>query len=275
MFKTFLESIMHSGRRRGAILAALLAIPAALFASSASALPTQLGFAIDGSGSINGTEFATQRSGLANAFGALPTDSSVEITVVQFASGAQLEVAPLLIDSVATRNALVTAVQGIGQTGGGTVPETAIDLLTAQMTASANFGGDSIINLSTDGGFFLPPAVTSATNAKAAGIDALTAEAIGSGASTSNLLDMVFNPFNAPGVNSQLLATDASPPNPLTNPAWVVPVSSFAAFGPVVQAKIQAVTGIPTPGTLGLMVFGLIGAGLAMRGRRSVKPAMA
>jgi hypothetical protein len=173
----------------------------------------------------------------------------------------------MVISSVADRNNLISAVNGISQSGGGTVPGSAIDLLTAQMTGSASFDGgsvDSIINLSTDGGFTLSPAVTSATQAKAAGIDALTAEAIGPGASTSNLLDMVFNPANAPGVNSVLLATDASPPNPLTNPAWVVPVSDFAAFGPVVNAKIQAVVTptIPEPESLVLLAIGLLALGL-------------
>jgi hypothetical protein len=239
-----------------------LATSALLWGTVTQAIPTQIGIAIDGSGSINSTEFATQRNGLASAFAALPTDSSVEITVVQFSSGAVTEISPVVIDSVATRDALVASTNAITQIGGGTVPGTAIDLLTSLMTSSANFGGDSIINLSTDGGFYLPDAKASAEAAKAAGIDALTAEAIGSGADTGNLLQMVYNPSSNPGDGSAvLLATDASPPNPLTSPAWVVPVSNFAAFGPVLDAKIQAIVQpkpVPEPNVLYLLGIGLL-----------------
>lgn len=256
------------------IWAFVLALPLALASMGASAaVITQLGFAIDGSGSINPTEFNTQRTGLANAFGALPTDGSVELTLVQFASSAQLEIAPTVI-TAGNLASVQAQVNSIIQTGGGTVPGNAVDLLTAQMTGSANFNGgsvDSIINLSTDGGFFLPSAITSAENSKAAGIDALTAEAIGPGASTSNLLSMVYNPSSNPNDGSAtLLATDANPPNPLTNPAWVVPVSNFAAFEGVVTAKIQAVapTPVPEPGILALLAIGLIALGV-VRVRRN------
>ena len=248
-----------------------LSVPLALASASAFAAPTQLGFAIDGSGSINSTEFSTQRQGLANAFGALPTDSSVEITVVQFSSSQRLEVGPLLIDSVATRNSLVTQTNAIGQLGGGTDPELAIDRLTSEMTGSSNFGGDSIINLSTDGGFSLSPALTSANAAKAAGIDALTGEGIGSGANLNNLQSLVYGPNTNPNDGSgQILATDATPPNPLAtgvNP-WVVPVSDFNAFGPVIQSKIQAVVDVPAPATLILTLAGIAGLAATRIGRR-------
>lgn len=250
-------------------VAAFVAMPLLCSATGVSAaITTQLGIAIDGSGSVNSSEFNTQRSGLANAFAALPIDGSVEITVVQFASSAQTEVAPVVIDSLATRNALVAQVNGISQTGGGTAPANAVNLLTSLMTGSAYFNGgavDSIINLSTDGGFYLPPASASAVSAKAAGIDALTAEAIGPGANTTNLLAMVYNPTSNPGDGSaQLLATNATPPNPMTNPAWVVPVSDFNAFGAVINSKIQAIVtpgpvGVPEPETLLLLTVGLLG----------------
>lgn len=248
--------------RRVPALAALAALAFAGGQASAAVI-TQIGIAIDGSGSIGSADFSTQRSGLATAFGALPTDGTVEITVVQFASSAQLEIGPVVVDSVATRNTLVANTNAISQTGGGTVPGTALDLLTAQMTASANFDGgavDSIINLSTDGGFSVSPAVAAAVSARAAGIDALTAEAIGPFAATDNLLDMVFNPTTAPNTGGGvLLATDASPPNPLTSAPWVVPISDFNAFGPVIDAKIQAIVAPPQvsePGTAALLLLG-------------------
>ena len=240
-----------------------IASTALVWGGVANALPTQLGIAIDGSGSVSSADFAIQKNGLSAAFAALPVDSSVEITLVQFASGAQIEAGPVVIDSLATRDALVASTNAIVQTQGGTNPAAAINALTNAMTGSTSFGGDSIINLSTDGGFGLSSALTSANAAKAAGIDALTAEAIGPGAGTSNLLAMVYNSNSNPNDGSSvLLPSNSAPGNPLTNPAWVVPVTSFTAFGPVIGSKIQAIVGPPTavpePGAIALIGIGML-----------------
>jgi len=272
--------IRLSLKRLGAVA---LAVPLALFGASAFAMPTQLGFAIDGSGSISGTEFNTQISGLSSAFNVVPTDSSVEVTIVQFSSFAQLEIGPLVIDSVATRNSLINQTQMITQIGGGTTPGTAINLLTAELTGSANFGGDSLINLSTDGGFSLNAAQNSANSAKGAGIDALTAEGIGFGAALNNLRDLVFGPMTNPGDGSgEILATDAAPGNPLdpgVNP-WVVPVSDFSAFGPVIQSKLQAVVvvDVPVPASVAFLLVGIVGLAASQvlqRRRRQTGPVAA
>ena len=72
-----------------------LAIAFASLASYAAPLTTQLGFLIDASGSIGTQNFNTMRSGYATALAALPTDGSIELTVVTFASGTATVVAAM------------------------------------------------------------------------------------------------------------------------------------------------------------------------------------
>ena len=256
----------------------LVALPLLFGSGAAFSMATQLGFALDGSGSVSFNDFIIQRDGLAQAFNAIPTDSTVQVTVVQFASTARVELAPTLIDSAATLANVIAQVQGIGKIGGGTNASAALDLLTAQMTGAAT-GGDSLINLSTDGiiinaGTF--STIAAAQRAKAAGIDSVTAEAIGQFANTGNLLQVVYGPTTNPNDGSAVLLpqNSANIPNPLAGGApWVLPVSNFAAYGPAVQAKIQAIVVPPQPvsepGTLAMLGLGLLGAGFAARRRRA------
>ena len=85
---------------RNMMVAAVLAVVVGVASLPTRAAVTQLGFAINGSGSLSAADFTLETSGLAAAFAALPVDATVEVTIVQFASGSVLEQAPLLIDSV-------------------------------------------------------------------------------------------------------------------------------------------------------------------------------
>ena len=114
------------------------------------ALPIQMGFAIDQSGSITGGEFNLMKSGYLAAFGTLPTDGSVEVTVVKFGTSVQTVFAPTVITG-ATLPTLLTAISTMTQAGGNTNMGGAIDALRVALTGSANFGGDALINISTDG----------------------------------------------------------------------------------------------------------------------------
>jgi len=177
-------------------------------------------------------------------------------------------------DFAIQRDGLASALATFTRIGGGTRLDRAINLLTSEMTGSANFGGDSIINVSTDGDFTASIAVTAAADAKAAGIDAITAEAIGPSAGTSNLMRVVYGPGSNPDDGSAvLLAANAAPENPLTSAPWVVPVTDFTAFGGVLNAKIQAIvvppSAVPEPGALALLGIGMLGfAGCHRRNRR-------
>jgi hypothetical protein len=249
------------------IVATVLALVLGVASLPTRAAVTQLGFAIDGSGSINASEFALQTGGLAAAFAALPPDSTVEVTIVQFESTSVLEQAPLLIDSVATRNALIATTNAITQTGGGTNIPAGVAQLTTAMTGSANFDPtsttQSFINVSTDGvsGGDLNQAGTDAVNA---GIDSISAEAVGSGANPNALLPLV-----RPLPNVGILPTDSSPPNPL-NGGWVLPITNFNSFAPAIAAKVRVIVNIPEPATLAVFAIGLLGLGFMAYRRKDV-----
>jgi MYXO-CTERM domain-containing protein len=69
----------------------------ALGAPPALALNVQLGLVIDGSSSINDTEWDTLRTQASDAIRTLKTDGSVELTVTRFGFEAFLEVAPTVV----------------------------------------------------------------------------------------------------------------------------------------------------------------------------------
>lgn len=247
-----------------------LTLAAASLATFAAPLTTQLGFLIDASGSIGSTNFNTMRTGYASALAALPTDGSIELTVVTFASGTATVVAPTIV-TAATLPTILSAINSMAYTGGGTATDAGINAIRGLMTGSANFNRDlnSMINIATDGApNSTSAAIAAAVNAENAGIDALTAEAIGS--FNSNFLrDLVFSPLNGPCNDcGTLLAVNATPPNPMTSNPWVLPVNSFDDFPTAIHAKIQASVGqVPEPGVLALMALGLVGLGFARRNR--------
>lgn len=255
---------------------AVFSLGFALMFSSLSALAipvTQLGFILDASGSVSSSNYNLMRTGLNSALAGLPTDSSVEITVVTYASGSSVVVAPTVL-TAASLAGIQGAITTHTKTGGGTNTTLGINTTVTAMTGSANFadpGTTSLINLMTDGG---PNNQTTAeaasVAANAAGIDALSIEAIGGGVSSqfalNNMLAMVF-----PTPATILAVNETNIVNPLGG-SWVVPVSDFTALASVLDAKVQAsITPpgtVPEPSILALFAISLIGFGLSSSKRR-------
>lgn len=246
---------------------ALASLALATATLSASAAPTtQLGFLIDASGSIGAANFATMQAGYAAALGALPADGSIEVTVYTFSDAATAIVAPVVLNNAADVTAVVAAINAIVYSGGTTATDLGIGAIAGAMITSTNFapGLRSIINLATDG---VPndqaAAVAAAAAAQARGIDAMTAEAIGGSAVTAAAIaDMVFSPIAGPCAGCGVVLPDGSiPPNPMTSAPWVLQIDNFNDFPTAINAKVQAITRVPEPGSVALvgLALGVVG----------------
>jgi uncharacterized protein YegL len=244
---------------------------------------TILGFALDASGSVSTAQYNLIRSGLNAALAALPVDGSVQIVVVTYGTGVSTVVAPTVL-TAASLPAIQAAITSHTKAGGGTNTAGAITSLTSLMTGSALFGvpgNRAIMNLVTDG---VPnsqsAAVAAAQAAFAAGIDALSIEAIGSGvASVTALNNMAAIAFPTPV--TILPINSVAIPNPVLG-SFVVPISDFNSFAPVIAAKVIASVipppppnGVAEPATLTLLALGLIFVAGSTRRARPLQMAVA
>ncbi len=146
-----------------------IAICAATFANA----KTDLVFIVDGSGSINSSDWNIQRQGIVAAIQdtlVVPRDGSVSIAVVQFASSTRLEFPYRLIDSEADAQAAISAVQSMSQFSGSTGPGNGINTATSHLISMGALEDDfQSYCLSTDGnrntGATVPSAISNAQSA--------------------------------------------------------------------------------------------------------------
>ncbi len=279
------------------VSAVLLAVPA----YSQTNEVTELAFLVDGSGSISGADFSIMLNGIANAVSnpsCVPHDGGLELTVIQFASNAQLEVAPTRITSQADADRVAALVRGMGKLGSSTNYADAFNLAANTLRF---VGSRQVINITTDGGPNEPSAsahIAAVQNAINRGIDEIDAEGIALSTAQQSASGGI-DAFNADPIT--VLRDQVVHPQPglLSPPAswppskggWVRLVSNAQEFANSVCQKFQIVldpdqgsggtvpptatpglaapVNVPEPVTIMLFGSGLAAlAGVAARRRR-------
>jgi len=184
-------------------------------------IKTDLAFVIDGSGSIDNTDFKDQLEGFAIAISnplTVPHDGSVSITVVQFSDDARIEVPLTAIDSKATADSIAGQIRAIRQLDDGTAMDLGIEK-AVEAIGEGTPNARRIICMSTDGepnDIF--EALAAADSAIVSGIDEIDAIGIGRGADIGFLEDFVRN-------------------------GTVYSYSNFAEFAQNIGNKIRAIVG--------------------------------
>jgi hypothetical protein len=219
----------------------------------------QLGLCLDGSGSITAVNWTIIKNGVADAIiNSLPHDSSVELTVVQFGFDdplhSQIEIAPTIVDSDATANAIAAAILAMAQGNDNTPMAHGLNLTWTAMKNSPRFVSSEaqIINLATDGkpNVQLPEGSTGDAAddvtlvrdmAYLEGLDEIDSEAIGADPVLTWMRDGLVLP--QPGT--------IAPPY---EPGWVEAVPDAAAFAAAMATKFEVI--IPWRGRYEWVIVG-------------------
>ncbi len=232
----------------------LLILP---LSATAQSQTVHLAFLMDGSGSISDADFATMKNGIADALTnseCVPQDGTLELTVIQFSSFAQVELPVTVIDA-ATVAAAAQAIRNIAQMN----ESTNYDAGFALAEASINNATDrQLINITTDGapneGELDPTLLRE--RAVAAGFDEIDAEAIVGFEVATNVPAADATLPNSPAalevleslVYPQPATVHPPDPWPPTAGGWVRRVADSDAFASTVCEKFQVVV-TPKPPT--------------------------
>ncbi len=230
-------------------------------------LSLQLAVILDGSSSIDATEWAVQRIGLRDAVynGVVPRDGSVELTVIQFASGLPLGVRTELAPTVITWenwDEVATTIQNMVKGNGTTPINLGIERAVAEITGSPYFPITSkqIINISSDIGEYTLPGMEITKEARdaalAAGIDEISAEGIGDIRTID--IEWLIDSIVYPGYP---LPDDPGTIAPPFIAGWVYVVESAADFETAIGEKIQ-----PPVSTHALIVGSSVGGSVTEPG---------
>lgn len=218
---------------------------------------TQLGMVIDGSGSIDSTEWALMLEGIATALrdpNIFPHDGSVELTIVQFADhisgNARVEIGPIIIVDDSTDpghyDDVATDVENIDHAYEYTPLADGINLTADTMAASTNNpqnGGDftrQVVNIVTDGapnrplgnGYGAAEAASAymvSTLNMLPGEDEIDAEGIG------------ISTFNIDWLKTSIVWPQPGNLAPPFIPGWVRDIADFEMFADTIGEKFKTV----------------------------------
>ena len=225
----------------------------------------QLGFILDRSGSIGGTNWNVIVNGLSAAIGNIPVggDDTYEVSVVTFAANASANISNFLVTDTTTRSALQTQVAGLTSVySGGLTNYTAAFTVMLDALDNTTLGDSSLsyVNFATDGDPTTGGDGVAARDALiAAGVDNISIEGIGSGVDANNLR----NNFCYPGP-----CDDTSPYNFPTQ-GFYIGVANAQGYADAIGNKVRIVTGqVPEPQMIALLGIGLLGLTPLMRRRR-------
>jgi hypothetical protein len=261
--------------------AAALAIATLTGAVSTQAATIDLGFVLDGSGSVATNDFVTARTALSAALSQIPTSGANEyrIAVTTFGGTQRTIVAPTIVTAanLASIQADVAAAARPSSTGS-TQTGPAITFITDLFLNAGGLGATTLINITTDGQASNQTAAENAALAAFnAGVDGISFEAVGSGVSSlaaQQRMARIAGLGTAGDPANGVIVTDLTAiPNAITT-GFVIPVSSFAAYEAAINAKIGRIVDdtqptpnvIPLPAGLPLLLAGL-GAFAFMRRR--------
>jgi uncharacterized protein YegL len=248
-------------------LCAATAIAASVTAvAPASAAVIELGFILDSSGSIGVSNWGIITNGLANAINTLIPVGGVntyEISVVKFDDTASTLVNHVLITDSTVRTSVANTVGATSFLGGTTSFAAAFTAMRTALTTSPNYnaGLAQYVNLATDGQPNTGGSGVTQRNALiAAGVDNISIEAIGTGVNASFLQGSICFPQPC----------DTTSPFNFPAQGFYIGVANAQGYANAIGNKIAVVTGqtVPEPGTIVLLVAGLLGVTATVCRRR-------
>ncbi len=255
---------------RKALYAGAFALAATVGTSTvgtpSNAAPIDLGFIMDGSGSLAQSDYLSAMDSLAAALAAnIPVGgpNTYTISVVSFGTTGRLDISKT-INTAADLAAVVSAVDNATfLNGGSTNYQAAFNTLIA---ASSPMAGTGIVNMMTDGNANNGDTAAGKAALQAAGWDSLSFEAVGGFVSTAPLVALGYDTL---GDGATLIGNAGLITNPL-NDAFVLTLGDFTNdYKTAIGQKIQkTVSPVPVPASLPALASGLVLFGFVARRRR-------